>query len=254
MGSIFSVSENLTAIHGRFPALVTSQIVQEPFPSQSRSSKRDDDPGFSDNAAAENAAAENAAVKDWGDMVLRIREGVPSGMEDLYGIFGKGVRWMILRQLGPEELDDKVHDCFIIVAQSIQNGDIREPERLMGYVRTIVKRQIATHIETKMYRRHTEADFEDAAPSISDYSDDPEKALWERQRADIARRVLQGISKRDREILNRFYVLEQTQDQICSDMKLSYNQFRLLKSRAKQRFGEMGKRLALGVGRRLGPK
>ena len=89
MGSIFSVSENLTAIHGRFPALVTSQIVQEPFPSQSRSSKRDDDPGFSDNAAAENAAAENAAVKDWGDMVLRIREGVPSGMEDLYGIFGR---------------------------------------------------------------------------------------------------------------------------------------------------------------------
>jgi hypothetical protein len=31
-------------------------------------------------------------------------------------------------------------------------------------------------------------------------------------------------------------------------MGLSYNQFRLLKSRAKARFGELGKRVAAGVG------
>ena len=69
-----------------------------------------------------------------------------------------------------------------------------------------------------------------------------------RQRADIARKVLSSVSRRDREILNRFYVQEQTQEQICADMGLSYNQFRLLKSRAKARFGEIGKRLAAGVG------
>ena len=31
---------------------------------------------------------------------------------------------------------------FVIVTQAIQNGDLREPERLMGYVRTVVKRQM----------------------------------------------------------------------------------------------------------------
>jgi hypothetical protein len=31
-------------------------------------------------------------------------------------------------------------------------------------------------------------------------------------------------------------------------MDLTYNQFRLLKSRAKARFGELGKRLAKGMG------
>jgi hypothetical protein len=31
-------------------------------------------------------------------------------------------------------------------------------------------------------------------------------------------------------------------------MGLTYNQFRLLKSRAKARFGELGKRVAAGVG------
>jgi RNA polymerase sigma-70 factor (ECF subfamily) len=36
--------------------------------------------------------------------------------------------------------------------------------------------------------------------------------------------------------------LEQSQDQICSEMALTETQFRLLKSRAKARFGELGKK------------
>jgi RNA polymerase sigma-70 factor, ECF subfamily len=41
--------------------------------------------------------------------------------------------------------------------------------------------------------------------------------------------------------LTRFYVDEQSQDLICSEMGLTETQFRLLKSRAKARFGELGK-------------
>jgi hypothetical protein len=36
--------------------------------------------------------------------------------------------------------------------------------------------------------------------------------------------------------------MEQSQEQICSEMELSDTQFRLLKSRAKSRFGELGKK------------
>jgi DNA-directed RNA polymerase specialized sigma subunit len=55
-------------------------------------------------------------------------------------------------------------------------------------------------------------------------------------------KVLRGISRRDREILTRFYLYEQTQEQICDEMNLTETQFRLLKSRAKARFGELGRR------------
>jgi DNA-directed RNA polymerase specialized sigma24 family protein len=75
----------------------------------------------------------------------------------------------------------------------------------------------------------------------------PEQSLLSRQRAEIARRVFRGVSERDREILRRFYLLEQPQELICAEMGLSYNQFRLLKSRAKARFGKLGKRLAENV-------
>ncbi|MDQ6708268.1 MAG: hypothetical protein M3Z85_20105 [Acidobacteriota bacterium] len=69
-----------------------------------------------------------------------------------------------------------------------------------------------------------------------------------REHEEIAGKVLKGISKRDREILTRFYIAEQSQDEICTQMKLTETQFRLLKSRAKARFGEMGKRK---IGRRV---
>jgi RNA polymerase sigma factor (sigma-70 family) len=196
----------------------------------------------------EQGTAESPETPDWGDLVRRIRSGEPAAMEELYAVFGKGIRYFLLRNLGPGDLDDKVHDCFLIVAQAIRNGDLREPERLMGYVRTVVKRQVAASIDVAVQQRRTRVEFEDSLFSISDWRDNPEREILSRQRTEIARKVLNGVSRRDREILNRFYVLEQSQEQICTEMGLSYNQFRLLKSRAKARFGELGRRVAAGLG------
>jgi RNA polymerase sigma-70 factor (ECF subfamily) len=187
-------------------------------------------------------------VTDWATLVSRIHDGEAAAMEELYGIFAKGIRYFLLRNLGPDDLDDKVHDCFVIVTQAIRNGDLREPERLMGYVRTVVKRQIAGSIDSAVQQRRNRVEFDDSLFSVSDWRDNPESSVIARQRADIARKVLNGVSRRDREILKRFYVMEQSQEQICAEMTLTYNQFRLLKSRAKARFGELGKRLAAGMG------
>lgn len=192
-------------------------------------------------------------ISDWARLVARIREGEPGAMEELYGVFEKGIRYFLLRNLGPEDVEDKVHDCFVIVAQAIRRGELREPERLMGFVRTVVKRQIAQHIETAVTRRRTMAEFDESMFSISDWKDDPEQTFIARQRKDIARRVLNNISRKDREVLHRFYVDEQSQEQICQEMNLTATQFRLLKSRAKARFGELGKKLAAGRVL-LGPK
>jgi hypothetical protein len=63
----------------------------------------------------------------WPNLVERIRSGDPSGMEELYRVFSRGIRFFLCRQLGPQDLDDKVHDIFLIITKSIQNGDLREP-------------------------------------------------------------------------------------------------------------------------------
>jgi RNA polymerase sigma-70 factor (ECF subfamily) len=191
--------------------------------------------------STEEHATEVPPEASWADVVERIRRGDPAGMEELYHVFSKGVRFFLYRQLGPRDLDDKVHDVFLIVAQSIRKGDLREPERLMGYVRTVVRRQVAAHIEDVVQERRNQTDLEGTLV-LSDHKPNPERGAIEHQNEELAMRVLNSIGKRDREVLIRFYLDEQTPDQICQAMKLTETQFRLIKSRAKARFGELGKR------------
>jgi len=73
----------------------------------------------------------------WVDLVERIRSSETDGLAELYLLFSKGIRFYLCRQLGPQELDDKVHDTFVVVVQAIRRGELREPQRLMGFVRTI---------------------------------------------------------------------------------------------------------------------
>ena len=177
----------------------------------------------------------------WIELVERIKADDQSGMEELYRVFSRGVRFYLCRQLGPQDLEDKVHDTFLIVVQAVRRGELREPERLMGFVRTVVRRQVAAHIDQAVHNRRQQVGLE-SGTAVVDMNRDPEETAIRQQHEQIAKRVLNSISKRDREILTRFYLLEQSQQQICDQMNLTETQFRLLKSRAKARFGELGKR------------
>lgn len=194
-----------------------------------------------DDEVTSEVSEQTAAAKvDWTGLVSRIQDGDPSGLEELYRLFSRGVRYYFCRQLGAQELDDKVHDTFLIVVHAIRRGELREPERLMGFVRTVVRRQVAASIDLAVHTRRGFLNLDDSSP-ISDAGASPEESVISRQRAEIMEKVLRSISKRDREILTRFYLLEQSQEQICAEMNLTETQFRLLKSRAKARFGRLGR-------------
>jgi RNA polymerase sigma-70 factor (ECF subfamily) len=196
------------------------------------------EPAFADPSSMENP---DPPGPDLVALVARIQADDTSALEDLYRIFARGIKYQICRQLGPQDLEDKVHDCFLIVVQAIRKGELREPDRLMGFVRTVVRRQIASYIEAVIQARRQMTDLE-TGRIVADFGRDPENCIMDREEEELAYRVLKGISRRDREILIRFYLREEPQDVICEKMKLSETQFRLLKSRAKARFGELGKR------------
>ena len=177
----------------------------------------------------------------------RVRSQNIDAMEELYQLFSRGIRFHLCRQIGPQDLDDKVHDTFLIVVQAILRGELREPERLMGFVRTIVRRQVAAHIDRAVHNRRQGAEL-DSTVRLPDPRGNPEETAIFHQRIGLIRKVLGELSERDREILTRFYVDEQSQEQICSEMSLTDTQFRLLKSRAKARFGELGKKTLVHKG------
>lgn len=200
-----------------------------------------DDGIFSDRLMSTETSENEESSPDLVNLVARIQADDSTALEELYRIFARGIKFQICRQLGAQDLDDKVHDCFVIVVQAIRRGELREPDRLMGFVRTVVRRQIAAYIETVVHDRNQMTELE-TGRIIADFGRDPENSIMDREEADLAYRVLKGLSRRDREILIRFYLREEPQEVICRQMKLTETQFRLLKSRAKARFGELGRR------------
>ena len=189
---------------------------------------------------------------EWSRLVEQIQRGEPSGMEELYRVFGRGVRFYLFRNLGPQELEDKMHDTFLIVVQAIRRGELREPERLMGFIRTVVRRQVAAHIDHMVHVRRDTTAIEPTT-IVPDRAGTPEDDAIGKERFELMFRILKGMKPKDREILTRFYLREESQEQICSEMDLSETQYRLLKSRAKARFGELGKRKleARGAGQKI---
>src|SRR5882672_2288065 len=104
--------------------------------------------------------AHEGSGENWLGLVESIKNGERSGMEELYRVFSRGVRFYLCRQLGPQDLDDKIHDTFVIVVEAIRNGELREPERLMGFVRTIVRRQVSAQIGRFVQGRKEQAELE----------------------------------------------------------------------------------------------
>jgi RNA polymerase sigma-70 factor, ECF subfamily len=169
---------------------------------------------------------------DWAGVVGKIRENDGRGMEDLYAAIAGSVPAMLRASIpagAPQTLEDDVHEILLVVLEAIQGGNLREPARLMGFVRTVTRRQAVAHIRGNIAHRRRFRRGAEIAPS---HDPSPEEKFARRERLDV---VLKRLRSRDREILLRFYFHDQPAGQICLEMGLTPTQFRLFKSRALAR-------------------
>ena len=178
---------------------------------------------------------------DWKIVVEQIRAGEPPGEEDLYRNLATGARLFLQRRLGTQDVEDLVHDLFVIVVETIRRGDLREPERLMGFVRTVLHRQLSLGISRMIHKRETSINLESAA-DLTAAEPTPEQRAAAYQKAAIMKQVLRKMSAPDREVLTRFYLREESPERIRMEMGLTETQFNLLKSRAKARLTELVQR------------
>src|SRR5580700_9237893 len=111
---------------------------------------------------------------DWSVVVDQIRQGDPAGEEALYQNLAGGARLFLQRRLGSLDIDDKVHDLFLTIVDAIRRGEIREPERLMGFVRTVLYRLLNQEVSRIIKSRETTAGME-AAGELSGSWPNPEQ-------------------------------------------------------------------------------
>ncbi len=172
----------------------------------------------------------------WDRIVKQIRAGDPAGQSALYEAFAPGLRLFLGHHIQrPEEVEDRLHDAFVKAVVAIRGGQLREPERLAGFLRTIAWRQITAFIDQAVEQRSLIEDLSGAL-RISSPGPSPEQLAIDRQWTEQAIEILQSFPALDREILVRFYWEEQSAGQICRELNLTPTQFRLRKTRAKGRF------------------
>ena len=177
-------------------------------------------------------------LPSFAEVVDNVRSGSPEGLDQLYRVF-RILSASLRRQTGYEDFEDRMHDMFIVVVEAIREGKLREPGALPSYIHGVARFSVCSKIGVKVRHERLSGTLRHWV-SLRSPSYTPEDALAARERNQIMQELLQSMSEREREILTRFYIREQTKEQICSELKLTDTQFRLAKSRAKQRLSRIG--------------
>jgi DNA-directed RNA polymerase specialized sigma24 family protein len=167
----------------------------------------------------------------WSELVEEIRNGDGKSVDGLYAAVSDCARARLFRSVDPQAVDDHLQEVLIIVLAAIRSGELRNGDCLMGFVRTVTRRQVAVHIRAAMVRRKRMVSIELVRPTSSS-APSPEALLASDERVAMASMVLGKLCDRDRDILVRFYYEEQDSECICREMHLTPTQFRLYKSRA----------------------
>jgi len=153
---------------------------------------------------------------DLESLVRNIRSGDAASVEQLRQLLTPGIRFLISRLLGANA-DALAGETFLVSIQAIQNHEICDGKQLLTHVRSLIRSRIAGS---------------QSVPARQMPGNEPVSE----QKLDLLRRSLQGMSGRDREILQRLYVLGQEESRIRAEMQLSPAQLRVVKSKAKAHF------------------
>jgi len=177
----------------------------------------------------------------WTNIVERIRDGDVAASEEQYSKVLPLLECSCRSRLVPDESEDRVQETYCAVLKAIQNGELRDPGKLLGFIRVIGHRHYCAYVKRREKSRSSQEGhrvFE--ASSRSRF--DPEHDVLGKEKRAFARGVLAQLTPREREVLERFYIREESSDWICKAMRLTSNQFRLLKWRAKAKVATAAKK------------
>lgn len=180
-----------------------------------------------------------------GDLVRRIRSGDPEAEEELVSHFGEGLAFLLRRWTRDHAAaEDLYQETFRLALEKIRSGEVRDPDRLAGFLRSLAKNLSIHHYRRSAVQEVREEDLETAADLSA-----PEAGqlgqLLRREKAALVRRVLEELgSERDRQVLLRFYIAEEDKERIRSDLGLSGPELNMVLFRARRRYRDLYERRA----------
>jgi len=188
--------------------------------------------------------------------VRRLREGDPTTEQHFVAYFGQLLRIKLRsRRLPSDKVEDLSQETFIrVIANLRKDGGVRQPDRFGAFVNSICNYVLQEHYRSSAKNQPM---MEEVHMEIPDKVLDLEGMLVTKESAEQVRRILDGMPKRDRELLRAIFLEEKEKDTVCKELGVDREYLRVLVHRAKDKFkalyekGQMGiARPAVGLGNR----
>jgi len=178
--------------------------------------------------ARENVSADTSAA----DFLRRIAAGDRAAETDFVNSYQNGVRVLVRRHCRPGDpvVADLTQEVLARTLERLRAGAIRDLAALPAYVQTMV-----VHITSAEYRRRRQTEPEQAADAMQSGDDPLRTALSDQLRALLRDLVRQLPTARDRELLVRFYLDEESKESVCRTLGIDDSHFHRVVFRARTR-------------------
>ena len=172
-------------------------------------------------------------------IVRRIIAGDSAAEDEVVRRYKHGVT-VIIDQIvrSQSATDDVSQETFRIVLEKLRRGDLRQPERLSGFVCSVARNAAIDYIRRARQLQNREENCD--AEHIPDPAPSQLEEILKQEKAEAVRQIINELEiERDRDLLLRYYIAEEDKDKICADLHLTRAQFSNVIYRAIARFKEL---------------
>ena len=170
------------------------------------------------------------------ELAQRIARGDRRAEQELVALFSRGLMIMLRQRTKDPQLAEDIHqDAFCKVLKRLREDPLEDPTKVAAYLHQTAVYLCLGEIR-KNVRRKTSADSERVSVQVDERASQFAEIARE-ETSTAVREVIEALPvQRDREVLHRFYLMEQEKSVICSALRLTERHFDRVIHRARQRF------------------
>ncbi|MBU3020915.1 sigma-70 family RNA polymerase sigma factor [Aestuariibacter sp. A3R04] len=168
------------------------------------------------------------------ELIDRIVHGDKQAEKQLIENYYQGLLFILYRQTDTFSLaEDLVQDTFVIVIRKLRNGDLRNPDALASFIR---QTGINTLIAYRRQQARRQTENTEHADAFESEQESLLQQVQKQNNVDLVRRLLAQLStKRDKDLLTRYYLYDEDKQTLCEEYALTTAHFDRVLFRARQR-------------------
>ena len=181
--------------------------------------------------------------------VERLRDGDPPTEHHFVAYFEHLLRIKLRsRMLTNDKVEDLRQETFIrVIAALRREGGVRQPDRFGAFVNSVCNNVLLEYYRSSGRNQP----MENSHLEIPDKVLDLEGMLVTKQSSERVRRILEGMPRRDRDLLRAIFLEEKDKDVVCREFGVDRDYLRVLLHRAKDKFKVLYEKGPLGVVHRV---